>query len=281
MTQRFDPVGARRGAEFELEYRSQLDDEKGRSSTIGQVALSRMGSVVAAWLVGLEPEYRSYLQQLRAWFEESSTKDEKFGEVPHFWAAARNDAYGLCCWMLDGKQNPAPYSLAVKSWNAHFLTEGKKEKRGGPKFDYAAQRYEDPFIRGIPFEPKDILHGSLADYLSSCLQSDQFSLGAGLYERVGGRTNLTDTRIQTDVHLGYWLCKQAESGGVPPNACQTIGKRVLRSNLQGVWLSHGQYLRAATWLKVVASYSNWQLSPLEVILQAYDLMPDVVRPSFV
>jgi hypothetical protein len=240
-----------------------------------------MDSVVAGWLVGLEPEYRSYLKQLRAWFEEANTKDEEFGEGPHFWAATRNNAYGLCCWMLDGTTDLAPYSLAVKSWEAHFQTEGQKIKRGGPKFDYAAQRYEDPFIRGIPFEPKGILHGSLADYVSSCVQSDQFSLGTGLYERVGGKTDISDSRIQTDLHLGYWLCKRAESGGIPPDACQTIGKRVLRSNLQGVWLSHGQNVRAATWLKIVASHANWQMSPLEVILQAYDLMPDVVRPSFV
>jgi hypothetical protein len=242
--------------------------------------LSQLDAVVAGWLVGLAPEYRSHLKQLRARFEEANTKDERLGESPHFWAATRNNAYGLCCWMLDGTTDLAPFSLAVKSWEAHFQTEGQK-KRGGPQFDYAAQRYDDPFIRGIPFEPKDILHGSLADYLSACIQSEQFSLGAGLYERVGGKTNVSDARIQTDLHLGYWLCKRASSAGIPPDACQAIGKRVLRSNLQGVWLSRGQYVRAATWLKIVASHANWQLSPPEVILQAYDLMPDVVRPSFV
>jgi len=281
MTQRFDPVATRRGADFDLEYMWQIEDEKERGTTVGNTALSRMDSIVAGWLVGLEPEYRSYLKQLRAWFEEANKKDEKFGECPHFSAATRNNAYGLCCWMLDGKTDCGPYSLAVKSWEAHFQTEGQKEKRGGPKFDYAAQRYEDPFIRGVPFESKDILHGSLEDYLSSCVQSGQFSLGAALYERVGGKADVSDSRIQTGLQLGYWLCKRAESGGIPPDACQSIGKRVLRSNLQGVWLSHGQNVRAANWLKVVASYSNWQMSPLEVILQAYDLMPDVVRPSFV
>lgn len=281
MTQRFDPVATRRGADFDLEYMWQPEDVKNRGSTVGNIALSRMDSIVAGWLVGLEPEYRSYLPQLRAWFEEANMKDEKFGEGPHFSAATGNDAYGLCCWMMDGKADLEPYSLAVKSWEAHFLTEGQKKKRGGPKFDYAAQRYEDPFIRGIPFEPKDILRGSLADYLSCCVESHQFSQGTGMYERVGGKTDISDSRIQTDLHLGYWLCRRAESGEIPPDVCQTIGKRVLRANLQGVWLSHGQYVRAARWLKIVASHANWQMSPLEAILQAYELMPDVVRPSFV
>ena len=101
-----------------------------------------------------------------------------------------------------------------------------------------------------------------------------------MYERVGGKTDIPDSRIQTDVHFGYWLCKRAESGAIPADACQSIGNRVLRANLQGVWLSHGQYVRAASWLKIVASHSNWQMSPLEVMLHAYDLMPDVIRPAF-
>lgn len=147
--------------------------------------------------------------------------------------------------MLDGKSDPAPYALAIKDWEAHFLTEGTKKKRGPPKFDYAAQRYEDPCIRGTPFEAKDILHGSLADYLGSCVQGGQFSRGAELYERVGGKADLSDSRIQTDIHLGYWICAHA-----------------------------------AKWLKIVATHANWQMSPLEVILQAYTLMPDVVRPQF-
>jgi hypothetical protein len=58
------------------------------------------------------------------------------------------------------------------------------------------------------------------------------------------------------------------------------GRRMLQANLQDTWIGVGQYVRAATWLKVVYWHDNPALTPLQVVLRAYDNMPDLPRPYF-
>src|SRR5215831_2715257 len=201
----------------------------------GHVAHMQLSDVINAWLVGLAHEVRGPLGRLIQWFEHADAADEQFGDAPHFDSALRNDSWGLSLWMVNGGTSMQSHRKAVEHWEQHFACEGTKAQRGPPKFDYEKQRFEDPFIRGLPFEPKDILHGSLDDYLASCVQCGEFARGAELYEKVGGRTDIADSRIQTPIHLGYWLCKQGRAGGIETDACMKIGGRVLRSNLQTNW----------------------------------------------
>jgi hypothetical protein len=238
----------------------------------GNAALGNLQSIVYGWLVGLADRLDGPLRILAQWFEQADSANERFADAPHFYAAMRNDAWGLCTWMLSGHADPRLHRLAVGNWELHFEREGKKLRRGAPKV-------EDPWIRGIPFEAKDILHGSLADYLASCVQCREFARGAALYEKVGGKTDIADARVQTDIHLGYWLCKQGSAGHIPVDACAKIGSRVLRANLRTRWLGMGQAVRAATWLKIVAEFAGWNLPAREVILRAYEFMPGVTRPS--
>jgi len=213
------------------------------------------------------------LLTLATWFEHADAVDERFGESPYFHAALRHEAHGLCLWMLGRQPSTNPYQLAMESWQRHFESEGKKPRRGGPKFDFATQRYEDMFITGLPFDPRDILQGSLDDYLASCVQCGEFARAAEMYEKVGGRTDIADSRIQTAVHLGYWLCKQGAAGLIPVADAEVIGARVLRSNLRSRWLVGGQFVRAAQWLKIVAQSAASKATPREVIGRASEFMP--------
>lgn len=56
---------------------------------------------------------------------------------------------------------------------------------------------------------------------------------------------------------------------------------MLRANLQENWLGRGQYIRAATWLKIVYWHHDQSLTPLQTVLSAYDNMPDVPQPDFI
>jgi hypothetical protein len=238
----------------------------------GRLALANMHSIVQAWLLGREADVYEQLATLLQWFELANSADEQFSDAPHFQAAHRNDAWGLALWFSNGVTSKLPHQLAVQQYEIHFQTEGTKPRPGAPKFDYAAQRYEDPEIRGLRFENEDILHGSLEDYLASCLQCGEFARGAALYEKVGGKTGIADSKIQHALHLGYWLCKRGAAGSIPPAECGTIGTRVLRANLPTRWLGAGQSLRAAYWLRIVAEFAQWNLSPRGVMQRAAGLI---------
>lgn len=234
----------------------------------GNLARAHMDSVIKAWILGRADEVEQPLRTLAEWFERADAADERFGESPLFHAAQRHEAHGVCAWMLGRPGVPGLYRRAVESWERHFQSEGKQAKRGGPRFDYEKQRYEDPFITGLPFEAKDILQGSLQDYLASCVQSGEFARGLALYSKVGGDTEIADARIQAPVHFGFWLCRQGAAGGIDREACEAIGGRVLRAHVRTKWLGAGQWMRATQWLKVVAEASASTASPRQVLQRA-------------
>jgi hypothetical protein len=247
------------------------DTSRGPAEFPGHFATFDMTYIVEAWLLGRSEDLLEALVTRRSWFEQANAIGEQFGQDPEFDAALRNEAYGLCLWML-GEPGAEPYRQAIRHWERHFASEGKKTKPGPPRFDYDAQRYEDPYIHGLPIEPGAILHGSLADYLASCAQCGEFARGVALYEKVGGNTDLADSRIQTPIHLGYWLCKHGAASGVDASACALIGARVLRANLRTRWLGAGQMVRAAGWLKTIAAFAGWNVSAREVLLRAHEFI---------
>jgi len=59
------------------------------------------------------------------------------------------------------------------------------------------------------------------------------------------------------------------------------GHRVPRANLQDIWLGGGQFIRAATWLRIVCWHHDGTAAPLRSALRAYENMPKVPRPDFV
>lgn len=240
-----------------------------------------MGEIVDGWLAGFEPELRPVLSKARVWLEESMTREPIVAGPPgtqYFYGSQRANAYGLCRWMLDGANHEAAYVDALNNYDLHFQFGGYKSIP--LKFNWETQRFDDPFIRGIPMTDKEIREGSLDDYLAACIQCGQFGRGVAVYERVGARTDIAPNRIQHALHFGYWVCRTKQDGSFSQSECLKIGSRVLRSNLQGKWLNCGQNRRAAQWLKIVFSDAKEDVKPLDIILKAYDLMPDVTRPGF-
>ena len=197
------------------------------------VARAHLESIVEAWLLGQEAQVREPLAAVLQWFEQANTINEQIGESPYFLAAQRNEAHGLALWLSNGVSSKLVFQTAVRYFERHFEA----------------------------LEPTDILDGSLDDYLACCLHCGEFARGAALYEKVGGRKGIADAEIQSAVHLGYWLCKSGRDGSIPPKQCGAIGARVLRANLPTRWLGMGQNVRAVSWLKIVAEFAQWKLSP--------------------
>jgi hypothetical protein len=209
----------------------------------GYSARVQMDGIVQAWLLGREAEVREPLATLLQWFEQADFAHEQFGESPHHEAARRNDAHGLALWFSNGVSSKLPHQLAVQQYELHF------------------QSGHD-----------DFLHGSLEDYLASCLLCGEFARGAALYEKMGGKTGVADSKIRHGIELGYWLCKGGAEGNLPAQQCGAIGARVLSASLAPLWLGTGHELRAASWLRIVADLAQWKLSPRGVMQRAAGLI---------
>ena len=54
---------------------------------------------------------------------------------------------------------------------------------------------------------------------------------------------------------------------------------MLRAHLDAYWLGRGQYTRGAMWLLAVHGLKEPSLTPLQIILLAYEDLPDAEVPE--
>lgn len=148
-------------------------------------------------------------------------------------------------------------------------------------FNKETQRFEPKIERGLPLSDEAIAQGYLMDYLACCIQSEQYARGVSLSERIGAAKNIDPKHIKKVTEFGYWACRESLRGKIPTDTYLSVGERTLKGHLQSEWLAHGHMLIAANWLEIVYWHSGVTAVPLDTILKAYDLMPDVPRPTFV
>lgn len=255
----FDPIKHRKGlSEKMIKLFVEEDDSFYRPCAVGNAASSGIETVLSAWLVGLHEEIAPALRKYRTWFEDSLRRDEKFGESPEFSAKIRSESYGLCLWMLENADQKEQFRQAAnheeKSWASNW-------NGGGPA------------------SPEDIRE-NIGDYFANCIQSGEFERAISMYESVSGKPVTDPGKVVSISDLGYWICYQALRGDPTSPQKSDIGKRVLGRYLESDWLTHGQFKRAAVWLRILFWHPGDGPTPLKTVLTAYELMPHVSRPSF-
>ena len=260
MSKKFDPLRSREVFdEFHLKYLLEQDKARFMPTAVGNAATHGLTDIVTAWLVGLHQQAHTGLLKYREWFEDSIARNERISDHPSYMQALQSEAYGLCIWMLENRNHDLAYHTAIDCIEVAWASEWNNGRgaTGAEKLD------------------------CIDDYLSNCLQCGEYDRGIKMYESVAGQKGVNPKRGLTTRELGYWLCRENLKDASAREFEIDISERVLKENLEGVWLGHGQTLRAASWLKIVYWHSGAIKSPLECILKAYDLMPHVKRPSFV
>jgi hypothetical protein len=138
-----------------------------------------------------------------------------------------------------------------------------------------------------PWSQSEIISFGLDEYMAlacQCLQSPEaLEHAIGLYEDwTGKRQPLPLSKLVLPRDFGYSICMHYTGRHVQVESdLFDAGRRLLRRYLADHWLGGGQTIRAVMWLKIVYSLQNTKLTPMEIILKAYDDMPKVHRPDFV
>lgn len=236
-------------------------------------------TIIDAWLVGLDKDIEPALINGNQWRKNSTLKHDFSYEF-----ARLGEEFGLSSWMLENKINSDAYKQTLNAFD-NFYARGYTKVLGPDIFNYQLQKFELNQISGQPFPNDLILKSALDQYLANCIQCGEFERGVALYESAGGNININPKRIKSTLKFGYWVCKQKSQGiEIPIIEYISTGERVLRHHLNdplhGGWLAYGQSVNAAIWLKIVYWDSGTIKTPLETILKAYDLMPDVTKPNF-
>jgi len=258
----FDPIKTRvSGFEDEM-LRWFIDRQHDSKMPMGNVASSQLSTAIQAWLVGLDKEIAPVIPRALQWLDKAIAEDEKFGPDPNAHRTTLHWARAIGGWLDDGWNHEGEWDLARV-------------------FEEARWRYEQR-----PWSTHEIVKSGLDDYMAFAYQGGEhdegFEAGIEMYERWTGKTEVSLSKVLKPRDYGYALClHRAARQSFDEKDLFKAGCKMLQANLQEAWLGGGQFIRAATWLKIVYWHNDETLTPLQTILKAYDNMPKVPRPDFV
>lgn len=253
---KFDPSRRRKSFEdFGIQYALNIQYDSSRP--MGSVGLSQLELTIGAWIVGLEKETALLVPRALEWINGAIEGGEVFGESPDY--HMQNLCWGkaIALWMLDD-------STEVQAW------EQARQHHAAAAEESLALINEDT-ARAI-FSKTHFTTYRLDDYLALCIGAQQYELGVEEFEKYHGPAPLKASQIKKPREFGYLSCMQILGREYDVKSVFRAGRQVLRAHLDSDWLSKGQFIRAATWLKVVYSSSGEQLTPLQTLLKAHDYL---------
>ncbi|KFX77700.1 hypothetical protein KR98_17740 [Ralstonia solanacearum] len=280
----FDPVTSRKNGFTEGMLQWYLGGEYEPESPMGNVADGLLNITINAWLVGLYDAFVPVVPKFMAWLDIAiqGGEENRFGSLPCAHRVTLHSAKAMGSWMHDS-ENDEPTWLIAQTAQAEYMQTGYVKVLGHDKFDYELQRFVPQEVRGLPYSSSQIVRdGLLDDFMAFAFQAGQFEQGIAEYEKhlVPKVPSLKKALKPRD--FAYALCLHRAGRHIfDEQDLLSSGRKMLQAHLQETWLGHGQYLRAATWLKIVYWRHDPSLTPLQTVLKAYDDMPKVPRPDFV
>lgn len=254
----FDPIRGRSNAFTEGMIKYFISDRYDVKAPVGNIGITEIETAIYASLVGVHEVLDTVLPRALAWIQKAIEVDELFGVDRNAHRTALHWANALGCWFESGARNEGMWGAARDHEEARWTF---------------AER---------PWPRSEILKWGIHDYMAFACQSERPEAGVEMYERWFSGRKISPSKITQPSHLGYAIClDRAGMHQFDGAVLFEAGKRVLEAKLQDTWLGCGQFIRGATWLKIVYEYCPQELSPVETLLKAYENMPSVPRPDFV
>lgn len=246
----------------------------GDGGPIGNFGIGDVRGYVKHSIIGYEAEARPLLLRGNQRIDEglASQEYERFGgEFGH-----RSDlhlARALGTWLEENDP-------ATDQWNE-------------------ANRYFEASWRSGVWTRQEIIRDGLDDFMAMAVLGGDFEdykhgkapfeAGIDMFEHWTGKSDVSLKELLKPRELGYVLCRHYLNHEFDRADVLAAGRTMLAANLSQPqpycygWLENGQTLRAAIWLKLVYWYPAFHNGeelpqPVDVLLKAYDDMPDVTRP---
>lgn len=240
--------------EFFLE--SLLKTKYNPKRHMGMVAAHDLANVIKAWLVGLHHEAAPLIPRSLEWLQLAIARNELGHELRNFYRMQLVCGIATGLWLQDGRECLDEWDQAraflEAAWDEYHLTT------------------EDHHLEENSFE----------DYMAFCILSKQYKIGAEMHEKHIGKQEIPLSKVVKAEKFGYLLCRHYTNDEFDKKSLVEAGLKVLKRNLEGNWLGRGQVGRAALWLRIVYSIEQNNLTPLQILMKAYENMPNVIKPSF-
>jgi hypothetical protein len=266
----FDLETKRRGARNGLDYmRREQEPESGKP--IGNFGISDVSEVVNCTIFGLADEVQPFVARANRRIDQGlASKEYEWFRVSRY---NYHIARAIGAWLEEGYPDTEHCNEARRYMEASWRTNSETRQE---ILRYGLDDYMAMAVLGGVFE--DYKHGK-----------EPFEAGIDMYEHWTGKSDVSLKKLLKPRELGYALCRHYLNNEFDRADVLAAGRKMLAANLSQPqpycdgWLENGQSLRAAMWLMLIywypAFHNGEELpSPVDVLLKAYDDMPDVTRP---
>jgi len=211
----FDPIKSRSNGFDDEMLKFDLGRQYDPRSPMGNVAASDLGTVIHAWLVGLNAEIAPIIPRSLQWIDKAIEGDEKFGPDPNAHRTTLHWAKAIGGWLADG-------------WNY----EGEWD--AARVYEEARWRYEKR-----PWPTNEIIRYGLDDYMAFAYQGGEhdngFEAGIEMYERWTGKDEVSLSKALKPRDFGYALClHRIARQQFNEEDLFKAGQKMLQAYLQGI-----------------------------------------------
>jgi hypothetical protein len=220
----FNPVRIRESVN-EAGIKRLLETEFDAQRPMGNVAIMQLNEIIRLYLVGMREQVSPLLSKRIDWIRFAIEGNEDFGESGNFHQQSLKWALAIGIWMRDGVNATNVWDTA-RDFNAAALLDKNF------------------------FSKNELSTGRLDDYMALCCQSEQYEAGVIEYKKYSTKKNISLNRPLKPRDFGYAICLHELCGQFDKGDILNAGRKMLQANLENKWLSYGQYLMAATWLKI-------------------------------
>ncbi len=250
----FDPIKTRQVSE-EGTVRRISTTEFDKDRPMGNVAMMQLDQVIKIYLVGLAADIRDILPRSIDWIESAISKGEEFGVSHDFHLMNLHRAAAIYKWLISGCEE-------VYHWDRSRILNDKIS------------------VDEKVYNKRELSTSRLNEYLSFCYFSRKYKFGVDEFDKFFELLNI-NKGILSPCEFSYVACMHELYGIFDRFDIFKAGRKMLKKNLQENWIGSGQCVEAVIYLKMVYQYQEFELSPLDIILKAYDDMPNVIRPEFI
>lgn len=218
---------------------------------LGSTATAHLGVIVRCMLVGVDEPVEKILEQAHRWLNMAIAENEKpqhYG--PDGTESLRWQALAMCEWLLHRRHD------------AESLTKYVEHKdRFLDRMKLAKNRTE--------------ISLSLVGYIDA----GALTRVLRLFDGVGGKPPTAPVKATSELQISYVLAKHELEHTYSADDISQATKSFLSRNVDK-WLSDGQYLTAAHWLKILHwNNTDRAAKAKDIVMKCYDYLPGRSPPE--
>lgn len=223
------------------------------SAPMGNRAIKNVDAVISLWLCGLAQEIEPIFTNTLAWLDYAIESGETTGPSL-FHRAKLCEAKAICEWLTKSEKSPSLWTDAMIHYMSKMAEKGPSQRGLGTRY--------------------------VEECLPSCVFAGNYENGIAEFEKYCGAKTLSLKKTLRPREFAYALCLHRLRGEFGDEELFEAGKRMLRAYVDEEWLCNGEYIVAATWIKLVQSLKSSDWSPMQTLLSVYDVMGEPLPDFF-